>query len=669
MRGTVSVHPNGYAFMQPEGGGAEEIFIPPSRRGSAMPGDKALVRLKPGRPRQGHREGAVVKILERKLSELFGFYNGTYVVPRDERILSWFFVPPAKRMKAVAGDLVRAKIISYPSSSGQAEAEIVEILGKELTPRLESRIILRQHGFHEEFSAKVDQELASVPSAVSVKDSAGRTDLTDLPLVTIDPIDAKDFDDAVCVKKLDWGFRLWVAIADVSRYVKLGTEIDFQAYLSATSVYFPDRAVPMLPEQISAGIASLKPDENRLAVAVEIDYDSTGKPQREKFYPALIKSRFRMNYGEVQKILDRSDPDLIARYRTVILMIEEMAALARLLHQARKRRGAVDLDLPEAHIRLDEKGEPVDIYPYPRLFSHQLVEEFMLQANQAVAEFLTRKKLQFPFRIHEPPAADKVQELDRFLSGLGFPLLARERSPVQVRPRDFQRLVDRASRTPLSSLISYLALRSMMQAKYSPENKGHFGLALDHYCHFTSPIRRYPDLMVHRILKRGLGIEDNGLPSAPDGLSLACDHCSERERAASDAEREMAKVYQARLMSGRLGQQFEGCISGIIDAGIFVEIDRPMAEGLIPSARLPGFEHEPRLHTAFVQSPRMELHLGDRVLVELESVNLEHHEINFRLIGVSESGFTKPAKSLLAEPRRKREPGRRKSERKKFRTS
>jgi len=656
VRGTISIHPNGYGFFQPETTGSEEIFIPPSKMGAAMPGDRVLVRLKPGRPRSGHREGAVVKILERARSELVGFFNGSFVVPRDERIRNWFHVPCSRAAGAVAGDLVRASIVSYPGTSGQAEAEIIEVLGRELNPLLESRLILHQYGFCEDFSGRVSRELAEVPEEVISRDAKNRVDLTHLPLVTIDPVDAKDFDDAVCAKKFDWGFRLWVAIADVSHYVRSGSALDLQAFKSATSVYFPDRAVPMLPEKISAGIASLKPGQFRLAMAAEIDYDPEGRPQRSRFYPAVIRSCFRMNYQEVQALCDRADPELEARYSSLLSTLEEMASLARILHRNRVQRGAIDLDLPEPHIELDEKGEPTDIFAYPRLFSHRLVEEFMLQANQAVAEFLSRKKMAFPFRIHEPPPPDKIQELDQFLQSLGLPLLARDRGPHQVKPRDFQRLMQRAAETPLSELVSYLSLRAMTQARYSPENKGHFGLAIDHYCHFTSPIRRYPDLIVHRILKQALGFEKPDGTPAPQGLAEACEHCSERERAAADAEREMAKVYQARLMSRRLGQEFSGKISGFIDAGVFVQIDRPMAEGLVPASQLSGYECEPKLHTAFTCSPRMELHLGDQVSVAVDSVNLERREINLRLLALLKSAFTRPAKSLMPAPRKKQRP-------------
>jgi ribonuclease R len=342
LQGVISVHHNGYGFMQPEDSALEEIFIPPPHLGNAMPGDKVLVRLRPGRPQKGKREGAVVKILERKVTELFGFFNGGYVVPRDERIRNWFFVPPGKKKTAVAGDLVRALITVYPDASGQAQAEIIEILGKELTPKLESHIILRQYGFPEEFSSQIDSELSAIPEWVREEDagSSGRVDLSEIPFITIDPVDAKDFDDAVAVKKIDWGFRLWVAIADVSHYVVSGSEIDFQAYRRATSVYFPDRAIPMLPEVISAGIASLKPEENRLAMVAEIDYDLSGKAQRNKFYPALIKSRFRMNYMEVQAIYDGEDPSTAFKYEPVAPMLSEMADLAKLLQQARTRRGS-----------------------------------------------------------------------------------------------------------------------------------------------------------------------------------------------------------------------------------------------------------------------------------------------------------------------------------------
>jgi len=460
------------------------------------------------------------------------------------------------------------------------------------------------------------------------------------------------------VKKTGSGYQLWVAIADVSHYVEPLSELDLSAYQRGTSVYFPSGAIPMLPERISAGIASLKPDQKRLAMVAEMLFDHSGNQVSERFYPAVIKSRFRMNYDEVQKILDQKSQNLARRYKAILPMLFEMKELAEILYKRRRQRGAIDLDLPEAKVVLNEKGEPVDIYPYPRFFSHRMIEEFMLSANQSVARFLAEKKLSFPYRIHERPEPAKIRELNLFLSALGVPLLKKKQSPEQIQPKDFQHLLDRIAESPLSSLISYLALRSMTQAKYSIENKGQFGLALSDYWHFTSPIRRYPDLMVHRILKSALGFEAYE-SFAPEPLKIASEHCSERERASQEAEREMIMVYQLELFKRYLGQDFPAIVSGITNFGIFAMIERPLAEGLIPSYELSGYRYLDKLHTAMIGSPKSEIHLGDQILVRVHSLNPEQRQIQFCLIKSLKCSISQSLASYFPE-QSKRERFRRK---------
>ncbi len=650
VRGEISIHPKRFGFVQVEDG--SEVFVPGVKLGTAMPGDRVVVRLRPGKTLRKNREGAVTKILERKITSLSGFFNGVDIVPRDERILFWFYVPPGKAAGAKPGDIVIAKITAYPSETDRPQAEIMQVLGRELTPNLESKLILNQRGFCEEFPGPVKKELAQIPDRVGKRDGKNHQDLTAVPLVTVDPVDAKDFDDAVAAKKMDFGYRLWVAIADVSHYVEGGTELDAEAYQRGTSVYLPDRAVPMLPEPISSGIASLRPEEDRLTMTAEMDFNHQGQMIQSRFYPALIRSRFRITYQELQDFIDRSDPKIHQRYLPIESMVMEMADLAQILYRGRRRRGALDLDLPEAKVKLDQNGEPIDIYAYPRLFANRLIEEFMLSANQAVAEFLASKNLPLPYRIHETPSLEKISDLDQFLSGIGFPLLGKGQSPENVQPRDFQKLLDSVKDRPISGLVSYLALRSMMQAKYSPENKGHFGLALSHYCHFTSPIRRYPDLITHRILKQALGVLNRNQNCAPERLDQACIHCSEQERASISAERDTIKVYQAKLMSKHLGEEFKGRVSGLTQFGVFVELERPMAEGLIPADQLSGYALNEKIHTAFIKVPQMELHLGDQVLVEVDAVNLAYSRIDLRLIGVLKSVLARSAQPL-PEPKRK----------------
>ena len=653
VKGRIIIHPSGYAFVEPEDKSMKDIFIPPGKTANALPGDKVLVRVQPSRTRKKLLEGVVSRVIERKIKEIIGFYNGAYVVPRDERNLFWYFVPSEHTLSAQPGDLVVARITQYPTRSGQAEAEIIEVLGKELTLELESKLILREYGFREGFPSTIKSELERIPDRVLKHQLKNRENLSDVPFVTIDPPDARDFDDAISVKKNQQGYKLWVAIADVSEYVPCGSEIDVEAYNRATSVYLPNRAIPMLPEPISAGIASLNPERLRLAMVVEIDFDQKARPKATKFYPAVIKSWARLNYLEVEELFAGKEQKGLLEQ--IVKMLFDAKELAKKLYKKRLRRGAINLDIPEPIVKLNEKGEPVDIYPRQQLFSHILIEEFMLRANQAVAEFLTKKKMVFPYRIHEPPAPDKVEELDFFLSAIGFPLLQGGKKPEQIQPKDFQRLIRRIHNLPISGLISYLVLRTQMQAKYSPNNKGHFGLALSRYCHFTSPIRRYPDLIVHRALKQALGIVDKNLPISPQPMGVSCEHCSERERSAEAVERDVVRAYQVRLMSKHLGEQFSARVSGISEQGIFVELDHPMAEGLIPGRELLGYDYEPHIYTAFIKKPRLEIHLGDKVLVEVESVNLEHREINFKLIGREASVLSISLAGERRQARTKRE--------------
>ena len=665
IAGTISLHPDGYGFVKSEEKSLPEIFIPGSQVKGALSGDRVLVKIKSGFTHPERLKGRVVRIKERAITELIGAFNGEYIKPRDQKIPYWFYVPEQHSLNAHSGELVRAKITSYPGESGQASAEIIEVLGKELSISLESRLILEQFGFSEQLPAGVEKELLTIPESVGKKDLENRMDLTGVPLITIDPEDARDFDDAVAVKKTGSGYQLWVAIAEVSHYVKPMSQLDLSAYQKGTSVYFPARAIPMLPERISAGIASLKPNQKRLAMVAEMLFDGSGNQVSEKFYPAVIKSRFRMNYDEVQEILDQKSPKLAKRYNSILALLFEMKELAEVLYKRRRKRGAIDLDLPEAKVLLNEKGEPVDIYPYPRFFSHRIIEEFMLSANQSVARFLAGKKITFPYRIHERPEPAKIRELNLFLSVLGVPLLKKNQLPEQIEPKDFQELLDRIANSPLSSLISYLALRSMTQAKYSIENKGHFGLALSDYCHFTSPIRRYPDLVVHRVLKSALGV-DGEKPFAPEELKIASEHCSEQERASQEAEREMLKVYQLELFKKYVGQEFPASVSGITNFGIFAMIERPLAEGLIPAYELSDYRYLEKLHTAIIGSTKSEIHLGDRILVQVQSLNPELRQIQFRLVKRLKPSITQSLVSYFPEPAQ-RKPSRRKKFRRRMR--
>jgi len=632
LTGTLLRHRDGYGFLQPDQADRPDVYISRYGMADAMHGDLVEVRVREKGRRQ---EGEVARVIERAHSELVGYFNGQFVAPRDERIGHWVRVLPGGFAKAEPGDVVVIHIVHYPSGMSGAEGEITEVLGREDDPAAEAVIVLREHGFLTGFGPKAEAEASRAGKTVKKADLLGREDLRRLPFVTIDPEDARDHDDAVAVQNERDGFRLYVAIADVSHYVTSGSSLDREAFERATSVYFPDRAFPMLPEAISAGIASLQPDKDRLVLVAELNLDRSGRRQSYRFYPAVIRSRHRLTYTQVHKLIAERDPALRKELADAVQELEAAYRLAKLRILVREKRGSIELDIPEAKVIFGPKGQVENIVRSERTMAHRMVEEFMLAANEAVAEFMTEARVPFLYRIHEPPDPRAVATLAEFLHKLGLRLLEKNQDPEQVKPINYQRLIRAAERRPEARLVSMLALRSMMQAIYSPRNKGHFGLAAECYTHFTSPIRRYPDLIVHRLLKRQLGFESGRGPAVPGSdLSLAAAHCSERERTATEAEREMEDLYRVRLMATRLGENFSGIISGVTAFGLFVELDEVFVEGLVPIESLDDdYVFEEKEYTLRGRDTGRRYRLGDPVMILVESVNLELRRITFRLLG------------------------------------
>jgi len=632
LTGTLSCHRDGYGFLRPDQPDQPDVYISRYGLGDAMHGDLVEVTVKSKGQR---REGEVTRVIERARAELVGYFNGQFVAPRDEHILNWIRVAPGGFGGAAAGDVVLVRITRYPSGLSGAEGEIQEVLGREDDPAAEATIVLRDHGFPLGFSPEAEAEAKRAGKQVKKTDLPGREDLRALPLVTIDPEDAKDHDDAVAVQRERDGYRLYVAIAEVSQYVPPAGPLDREAFERATSVYLPDRAFPMLPEAISSGLASLKPDVDRLVMAAELFFDKSGRRQSYRLYPGVMKSRHRLSYGQVHRMIEERDPALRRQFQDVVADLEDCYRLAKLRIKVREQRGSIELEIPEAKVIFGPDGQVETIARSERTMAHRMIEEFMLAANEAVAEFMTEARVPFIYRIHEPPDPKAVERLAEFLFKLGLRLLEKNQDPEQVRPRNYQRLVKAAEQRPEARLVSMLALRSMMQAIYSPRNKGHFGLAAQCYTHFTSPIRRYPDLIVHRLLKRQLGLENGRVPAVPGGdLALAAAHCSERERAATEAEREMEDLYRVRLMASHLGQTYSGIISGVAAFGMFVELDEVFVEGLVPLASMDDdYVFEEKEYTLRGRNRGQRFRLGDPVMVLVESVNLERRQINFRLLG------------------------------------
>ncbi|BCR04656.1 ribonuclease R [Desulfuromonas versatilis] len=651
--GTVSIHRDGYGFVAP-GDGRPDVFIPARFLREAMHGDRVAVRIEHA-GRFGKPEGRVIRVLERVHQTLVGRFEAGrgfgYVVPADPRLSHDILIPKGAAGTARPGQIVVARIDTYPERNRMPEGVIVEVLGEPDDPEVEILAIVHKHGLPNRFPAEVLEAAAQVPDRVRPEDLAGREDLRELPTVTIDGETAKDFDDAVAVRReKGQAIRLWVSIADVGHYVSEGSPVDREAYERGTSVYFPGRCIPMLPENLSNGICSLNPEVERLAMTAEMVFDAQGNRISSRFYPSVIRSRARLTYTEVASVLVERDPAAISRLGGELpVQLETMELLARRLMAMRRRRGSLDFDLPEAEIVLDLRGRPENIVRAERTIAHRVIEEFMLAANEAVASFLVDKGAPLLFRVHEPPDLEKLQAFQEFVGhfNYGFNL-----SGSRVDPAELQVLLAEVEGRPEERMINQVLLRSMKQACYSPDNSGHFGLAADPYCHFTSPIRRYPDLVVHRVLRQVLtrGQLPPGQKSHLEReLPGQGEQTSHRERRAMEAEREIVELKKCQFMAGRVGEQFDGIVSGVQPFGVFVELKEYFVEGLVHISSLTDdfYHFEEDLQRLIGENRRRELQVGSGVRVSVKNVNLERREIDFVLADLPEEGRRRPS------PRRK----------------
>ncbi|MEZ4600201.1 MAG: ribonuclease R [Syntrophotaleaceae bacterium] len=634
--GRISLHRDGYGFVsldKEEG----DLFVPARYLGGAMDGDRVAVR-SDRRGRSGRPEGQVLQVLERAHKTVVGRFEIQHrqclVFPADPRISRPLLVdPPPSSTRP--GQIVVLKIDTYPAENRLARGHVVEVLGDPEDPRVEIRVIAHKFDLPWIFPEEVVQAAAEMPEKVVEEDHVGREDLRDLPLVTIDGETARDFDDAVAVRRETGGrIRLWVAIADVSHYVALNGAIDREAYERATSVYFPGFCIPMLPEALSNELCSLKPDQDRLAMTAELLFDANGHRESARFYPALIRSRARLTYTEVRDMVVSGDQQIIDRYPDIFPQVLIMEELALRLMAMRRQRGSLDFDLPEAEIVLDLRGRPEDIVRAERNIAHRIIEEFMLAANEAVATWLTEKKLPLLYRIHESPDLEKMQDFQEFMAHLNYGLNLGEDG---VEPDRLQKLLDEVEGTPEERVVHHVLLRSMKQARYSPDNAGHFGLAADLYCHFTSPIRRYPDLVVHRLLREAL--KSQGLPEKRTAfwgrrLPGIAEHTSRNERRAMEAERDVIDLKKCQFMRDKVGEEFPGFISGVQPFGFFVELRDVFVEGLVHVATLKDdyYQYDEILHRLTGQNRRREFKVGEQVDVRLSKVDIDRREMDFELV-------------------------------------
>jgi len=624
--GVLSVHRDGYGFVTPEGARNREqdVFLPARQLRAAMHGDKVSIEVI-RQQRDGRREGRLLRVLERGHHEVVGLFRDQgrtgLVFPDDPRLGQPLKVPWGDHLVAQDGELVVAQIDTYATRGQAPMAKVVEVLGRPDDPVVEVHAQARRYQLPDSFSPALLEAAQEVAREVGDQERQERTDLRQLPLVTIDGEDAKDFDDAVCAKREgSQHIRAWVAIADVAHYVASGSLLDREAWQRGNSVYFPGFCLPMLPERLSNGICSLNPGVERLVMVAEMLFDDHGQRLETQLYPGLMCSRARLTYAEAQQSLDAEgavDPEVQAS-------LETLADLARGLMQARQERGSLELDLPEAKVLLDGQGRAVNVVRSTRLFSHHLIEELMLAANEAVAAFLTEREVPMLYRVHDPPEKLALEPLRQVLRGID----AADGLPEKVTPKDLQQLLRHFDDTPHSDIVAHVTLRCLQQARYDTENSGHFGLASTCYCHFTSPIRRYPDLVVHRAIKQALR---NQPGHDEEWLNTTAQQASATERRAMEAERDLVALKGCQVMEQHLGELFSARVSSVAPFGLFVELDEIFVEGLLALDSLQddsyGFD-ERRLCLIGSASGR-EIHLGEQLRVQVASVRVERREIDF----------------------------------------
>lgn len=643
--GVVIANPDGFGFLRPEAGG-DDLFLPPFEMRKAMHGDRVLASVT-GVDRRGRREGAIVEVLERRLNRLIGRFvieaGIGYVVPDDRRIQRNVLIPPDAHMEARNGQLVVCELVQAPDPQRPPIGRVLAVLGDRLTASLAVQAAIHGHEIPHEFPQAVLDEAAAVPLTVDAATAAQRVDLRELPLVTIDGEDAKDFDDAVYCEPNRNGFRLVVAIADVSHYVRPGTPLDEEATKRATSVYFPGFVVPMLPETLSNGICSLNPKVDRLCFVCDLQIDRDGEVTRSKFYEAVMNSHARLTYTQVwdavgEGIPEEAREDALGRIGSLLPNVQRLHQLYQILAKARERRGAIEFESSEVRFVLGPQGEVVQAGMLQRNDAHKLIEECMIAANVEAAKYLQAHHVPAPYRIHDRPPEQKYADLQEFLKEFKL------RMPPwsKVEPRDFTALLKKIRERPDATLLESVLLRSQSLAVYSPDNVGHFGLALEWYAHFTSPIRRYPDLLVHRAIKHALSeAKPEKFKYSPSEMAALALQCSERERRADEAEREVDERYRAAWMEQHVGGEFEGTISGVTSFGLFVELDESKVNGLIHVTQLPHdyYHFDPIRKTLAGERTGREFRLGDRVNIVVMKASVEDRKIDFKLVG---EGGAKP---------------------------
>ncbi|WP_283594541.1 ribonuclease R [Paraclostridium bifermentans] len=635
--GKLVSHKKGFGFVESDEEYTQDLFIPADSLNGAMHNDRVIAEITTPATDEKRAEGRIIKVVERAITDVVGTFqeskNFGFVLPDNKKFNKDIFIPKKFFNGARGNDKVVCRITQWPTEDRKPEGKIIEILGQKGDRYVEIASVIREHGLPEEFPKKVLDEAEKVAIEIPQEEIDRRLDLRDMNIFTIDGEDAKDLDDAVSIEVLDNGnYKLGVHIADVTHYVKEKSKLDKEALKRATSVYLVDKVIPMLPKTLSNGVCSLNPFEDKLTLSVFMEIDHKGEVVKHDIKETIINSKARMTYTEVSDILEKDDEKLKKTFAKVADDFFTAEKLARILMKRREKRGAIDFDFPEAKIILNNDGDVVDIIQYERRISNRIIEEFMLITNETVAEHFFWLNMPFVYRVHETPAHEKIETLNKFISTFGYVIKGDLES---VHPKALQGIIEQIHGKTEEKAISTIMLRSLKQARYSPECVGHFGLAAQYYSHFTSPIRRYPDLQIHRIIKEFLNgkISQKRQDQLAQIVDYASTQSSEREREAELAERDVKDIYKARYMEDRVGEEFVGIVSSVTSFGMFIELDNTV-EGLVRLADMGDdyYIFDENTFTILGERTKKMYRIGDVVKIKVEKVNVDFKEIDFKLL-------------------------------------
>ncbi|MDU0461294.1 MULTISPECIES: ribonuclease R [Staphylococcus cohnii species complex] len=663
IQGTLSQNKKGFAFLRPEDDEMDDVFIPPTKINRAMDGDTVLVELQNSKgEHKGKLEGEVKSIEKHSVTQVVGTYSEArhfgFVLPDDKRIMQDVFIPKGHNLGAIDGHKVLVQITKYADGTDNPEGQVSAILGHKNDPGVDILSIIYQHGIEIEFPDKVLEEAEAVPDEIKPSEIEGRRDLRNELTITIDGADAKDLDDAISVKKLDNGHtQLTVSIADVSYYVTEGSALNEEAYDRATSVYLVDRVIPMIPHRLSNGICSLNPQVDRLTLSCQMELDERGHVVNHEIFDSVIHSNYRMTYDEVNEIITDQNEDTRKQYNEVTPMLDLAKDLSERLINMRKRRGEIDFDISEAKVLVNDEGIPTDVELRKRGEGERLIESFMLAANETIAEHFDRLNVPFIYRVHEQPKSERLRQFFDFITNFGLMIKG---TGEEVHPSTLQKIQQEVEGQPEQMVISTMMLRSMQQARYDDVNLGHFGLSAEHYTHFTSPIRRYPDLIVHRLIRKYLidkTMDGKTLNKWEEALPEIADHTSQRERRAIEAERDTDELKKAEYMVQHIGEEYEGIISSVANFGMFIELPNTI-EGMVHVSEMTDdYYHFDERQMAMIGERQAKVfRIGDPVKIKVVNVDVDERMIDFQIVGMplpkkERSPRPSRGKTIQAKPR------------------